>query len=144
MKFSVRTLFRVNLFLLTFLTGVATLCTSSISAQSAFGEDIRSIPQGTFVSVPTALLKLNTEIANIQSVLAVLNHGTQDYRELEVKYVYFDNIRTIIIETKASDNTTVPTSIVNGLNIFANEAYGDINNRVIASYKKDAITLLKI
>jgi hypothetical protein len=144
MKNVVLNFIQLKLMVLSFLfTGLCVFSSSNIQAQKATVDDLYTSPQGQFVNAPTAITRLEIQLSSLKNTISNLVPGSQQYLELEAKYAYYDQIRSILVDGKTFDSAAVASAIGAGMGIFATDVYDNFSKTLKQEFKQSAINLLK-
>jgi hypothetical protein len=125
---------------------LAILCvsTGNIQAQTlASGDELSSIPKGPFVAPSTAISYLDAEMIKLKIEMGALPHNSPAYKQSQWKYVYYEHITKVLVDSKATTSEHVGNAIVRGLGIYATDLYGDITYNQKVLNKKAVVDLLK-
>jgi len=98
-------------------------------------------PQGPFVSIPEASLRIDNYVATLKNLLSGMTPGTPQYKATLDKYNYFISVQSFFLNGK-----TIPQAIVAGLKevpLTSLEEYNDPNG-VLPAYKQQIVNLLKV
>ena len=123
------------------LVGICMFSTTDMTAQSAYAKD--AIPQGNFVDVNLAILRLDAELESFQVLLAGLNPYSQAYRTLTAKYLYYDTIRERLAAGKETDPSAVALAITEVSKALGADAYGGLSKTLQDQFKQDVIQVLQ-
>jgi hypothetical protein len=110
--------------------------------QSTIIDNTYAVPQGNFVNVGEAIVRLNAALENLKISMAALDPHSDAYKTLEMRYLYFDNIRAILEEGKGTDSATVANAIASAIRVLSSDANNSLGVRNIYPFKQDAINLL--
>ena len=124
-------------------TGLSVFSTADVHAQTQQLDPMYSVPSGNFVDAATAIFRLEADMESIKFFLSQLNPNSSQFRELEAKYVYYDNIRMILTEGKGSHSSDTAAAIAGGMRIYAQEGYETLNKTLKLQYRENAIQLLR-
>lgn len=114
------------------------------TAQQTLSKDnTYEVPQGNFVNVSEAIVRLNTAMENLKVSMAVLDPHSDAYKTMEMRYLYFDNIRLILEDGKGTDSATVANAIASGLRILSTDGNNSLGVKDLNPFKQDAINLLR-
>lgn len=125
--------------LLTAISVVMCLIASSgIQAQSSkVNSGLYDIPKGPYVEADLAILRLDAELNTLKTQMLALNPGTQSYKVVEWKYVFYHSIRDRLV-----DGREVRDAIVTGLGIYVTDMYGDAPESQKLQHKNAVVQLL--
>lgn len=143
MKFSIISLLKSKCLLMALLiTGLFTA--GELNAQTASPNGLYNNPQGTFVNVPTAIIRIDAELTSIKTLMSTMNPGSPSYREHQGLYDYYDSILKHLNDAKTTDSAATAGAIAKGLIIFTTDVYDYFDTKVKAEFKQNAINLLKL
>ena len=112
---------------------------SDATAQQTLSKDnTYEVPQGNFVNV-----RLNTALENLKISMAPLDPHSDAYKTMEMRYLYFDNIRLILEDGKGTDSATVANTIASALRILSTDGNNSLGVKDFTPFKQDAINLLR-
>jgi len=119
------------------LIGFGTGSVSDMHAQSHVNDSFLSVPNGPYVSVQTAIDRLETQCKILKGQLEVLDPATSTYRTVEAKYDYYSTILQALYDGK-----TVKESLVTGLTALLNDRYNVFTKQEKDQIKQESISLL--
>ena len=144
MKNSVLNSMKMRLIFVSILfAGLSFFTSSNLNAQTGLTDGFYAVPQGNFVPVSVALIRLDNALQALKIEMEALPPGSHDFLLTEVKYIYFDNIRTILLDGKGTNSAAVAAAIAGGLHIFSTDLYGNYSKQIKGQIKQSAIDLLK-
>lgn len=121
---------------------------SDITAQTS-KDNTYDVPQGNFVNVDVAITRLDLALENLKLSMSPMDPHSDAYKTMEMRYRYFDNIRTTLLDGKGTDSATVANAIASAMSVLStpgNNTLGaktDIDIKDISPFKQDAINLLR-
>lgn len=114
------------------------------TAQQTLSKDkTYEVPQGNFVNVNVAITRLNLALENLKISMAPLDPHSDAYKTMEMRYIYFDNIRIILEDGKGTDSATVANAIASAISVLSTDSNNSLGVKDIYPFKQDAINLLK-
>lgn len=117
---------------------------SHATAQQTLSKDnTYEVPQGNFVNVSEAIIRLNNALENLKISMAALDPHSDAYKTMEMRYLYFDNIRSILEDGKGTDSATVANTIASALRILSTDGNNSLGVKDFYPFKQDAINLLR-
>lgn len=117
---------------------------SDATAQQTLAKDnTYEVPQGNFVNVSEAIVRLNNALENLKISMGVLDPLSPAYKTLEMRYLYFDNIRIILEDGKGTDSATVANAISSAISVLSTDSNNTLDVKSIYPFKQDAINLLR-
>ena len=117
---------------------------SDATAQQTLSKNTTyEVPQGNFVNVNEAIVRLNTALENLKISMAPLDPHSDAYKTMEMRYLYFDNIRSILEDGKGTDSATVANTIASALRILSTDGNNSLGVKDFNPFKQDAINLLR-
>ena len=75
---------------------------SGVTAQTT-KDNTYDVPQGNFVNVDEAIIRLNLALENLKISMSPMDPHSDGYKTMETRNRYFDNIRIILEEGKGTD-----------------------------------------
>ena len=119
------------------LVGLWVLFTPALQAQSQVNDNFLTVPNGPYVSVQTAIDRLETQCKVLKGQLEVLDPATNTYKTVEAKYDYYSAILQALYDGK-----TVKESIVACLTALLADRYGFFTKQEKQQIKQETIALL--
>jgi hypothetical protein len=127
------------------ISGLFVLSSYEVNAQSnPMADGAFEVPQGNFVDVATAIIRLENALEGIKIQLSNMDPASQAYQDLQSKYNYFNTISSILVDGKETVPQAVANAIARAMLLHTTDAYGVILKTKLIIYKQDAINLLKI
>jgi hypothetical protein len=121
------------------LAGLCWLIPTQSHAQSGTtGYGLYDVPAGPYATPAVALGRIEAQVLLIKNQFENLSQGSQDFKDLSVKYQFY----TIIYDQLKAGKTT-KESLEAGLKFFGTDAASDLTKTKKEAYKQEAITLLK-
>lgn len=137
--FSLQTIFPGLLLILFFVLGYS----DATAQQSSTKDNTYEVPQGNFVNVHEAIIRLNLALENLKISMAPLDPHSDVYKTMEMRYLYFDHLRTILEDGKGTDSATVANAIASAMSVLSTDANNSLGLKDIYPFKQDAINLLR-
>jgi len=127
------------------ILGFGIINTTDISAQTAATfESAHNVPSGNFVDVPTAIVRIDQHLEYLKIFMSQLNPNSQEYKNLQESYTYFELIGSILAEANSSSSSLVAEAIATALELLSMDAYGAVSVKKHAELRQSAIALLKL
>lgn len=138
-SFSKKTFFPVLLVAMLFVFGVP----DAMAQQTTTKDNTYAVPQGNFVIVSEAIIRLNVALENLKISMGSLDPQSPGYKTMEMRYIYFDRIKTILEDGKGTDPATVADAIASAIVVLSADGNNSLGTKDIYSFKQDAINLLR-
>ena len=138
-SFSTKSFFPVLLVTMLFVFGVP----DAKAQQTTTKDNTYAIPQGNFVNVSEAIIRLNAALENLKISMGSLDPQSPGYKTMEMRYIYFDRIKTILEEGKGTDPATVADAIASAIVVLSADGNNTLGIKDIYPFKQDAINLLR-
>ena len=117
---------------------------SDATAQQTLSKNTSyEVPQGNFVNVNEAIVRLNTALESLKISMAALDPHSAAYKTMEMRSLYYDNIRSILEDGKGTDSATVANAIASALRILSSDGNNSLGVKDFNPFKQDAINLLR-
>ena len=117
---------------------------SDATAQQTLSKNTSyEVPQGNFVNVSEAIVRLNTALESLKISMAALDPHSDAYKTMEMRSLYYDNIRSILENGKGTDSATVANTIASALRILSTDGNNSLGVKDFNPFKQDAINLLR-
>jgi len=123
-----------------FFAGLACWMPSQVQAQSlsTFSPGFYTVPAGPYTTPAIAQSRLESQLLAMKAQFEILNPGTQEYKNLTVKYNFYTIVRDQLAAGK-----TVQESITIGLKLFYTDSAADIPPGKKEEFKESLLALLK-
>ena len=138
-SFSKKTFFPVLLVAMLLVIGVS----GAVAQQTTTKDNTYSVPQGNFVNVSEAIIRLNAALENLKISMSSLDPQSPGYKTMEMRYIYFDRIKTILEEDKGIDPAAVANAIASAIVVLSADGNNSLGIKEIYPFKQDAINLLR-
>ena len=112
--------------------------------QTSTKDNTYAVPQGNFVDVSEAIIRLDAALENLKISMDGLDPHSAAYQTMEMRYVYFDRIKAILEDGKGTDSATVANAIASAISVLNTDGTNTLGIKDIYSFKQDAINLLRI
>ena len=138
-SFSTKTFFPALLVTMLFVFGVS----DAFAQQTTTKDYTYSVPQGNFVNVSEAIIRLNAALENLKASMATLDPQSLGFKTMDMRYIYFERIKTILEEGKGTDSATVANAIASAIVVLSADGNNTLGTKDIYAFKQDAINLLR-